>query len=83
MGRLAVLATASRCVRVGRHLALVDGGLPGGLRITGQAMSDVQARVTLTVYWSYLYYAGLKDTVPTVERCAGVLPVILQLMAID
>ena len=35
------------------------------LLITGQAMSDVQVRVTLTVYWSHLYYAGLNDTVPT------------------
>ena len=53
------------------------------LLITGQAMSDVQVRVTLTVYWSHLYYAGLKDAVPTVERCTVVLPVILQLIAID
>lgn len=53
------------------------------LLITGQAMSDVQVRVTLTVYWSHLYYAGLNDTVPTTERCTVVLPVILQLIAID
>ena len=53
------------------------------LLITGQAMSDVQVRVTLTVYWSHLYYAGLNDTVPTTERCTAVFPVILQLIAID
>ena len=53
------------------------------LLITGQAMSDNQVRVTLTVYWSHLYYAGLNDTVPTAERCTVVLPVILQLIAID
>lgn len=53
------------------------------LLITGQAMSDVQVRVTLTVYWSHFYYAGLNDTVPTAERCTVVLPVILQLIAID
>lgn len=53
------------------------------LLITGQAMSDVQVRVTLTVYWSHLYYAGLNDTVPTTERCTAVLPMILQLIAID
>ena len=35
------------------------------LLITGQALSDVQVRVMLTVYWSHLYYAGLKDAVPT------------------
>jgi len=53
------------------------------LLITGQAMSDVQVRVTLTVYWSHLYYAALNDTVPTAERCTVVLPVNLQLIAID
>lgn len=53
------------------------------LLITGQAMSDVQVRATLTVYWSHLYYAGLNDTVPTGERCTVALPVILQLIAID
>jgi hypothetical protein len=53
------------------------------LLITGQAISDVQVRVVLTVYWSHFYYAGLNDTVPTAERCTVVLPVILQLMAID
>jgi hypothetical protein len=53
------------------------------LLITGQAMSDVQVRVTLTVYWSHLYYVGLHDTVPTGKRCTVVLPVILQLIAID
>ena len=53
------------------------------LLITGQALSDVQVRVMLTVYWSHLYYAGLKDAVPTLERCTVVLPVILQLIAID
>ena len=53
------------------------------LLITGQAMSDFQVRVVLTVYWSHLYYAGLNDTVPTAERCTVVLPVILQLIAID
>ena len=53
------------------------------LLITGQAMSDVQVRVTLTVYWSHLYYAGLNDTVPTAERCTVLRPVVLQLIAID
>ena len=53
------------------------------LLITGQAMSDVQVRVTLTVYWSHLHYPGLNDKVPTAERCTVVLPVILQLIAID
>jgi hypothetical protein len=53
------------------------------LLITGQAMSDVQVRVTLTVFLSHLYYAGLNDTLPTAERCTVVLPVILQLIAID
>jgi len=53
------------------------------LLITGQAMSDVQVRVTLTVYWSQPYYAALNDTVPTAERCTVVLPVNLQLIAID
>jgi hypothetical protein len=53
------------------------------LLITGQAMSGVQVRVMLTVYWSHLYYPGLKDAVPTLERCTVVLPVILQLFAID
>lgn len=53
------------------------------LLITGQAMSDVQVRVTLTVYWSHLYYAALNDTVPTAERSTVVLPVNLQLIAID
>lgn len=53
------------------------------LLITGQAMSDVQVRVVVTVCWSHLYYAGLNDTVPTAERCTVVLPVILQLIAID
>ena len=53
------------------------------LLITGQAMSDVQVRVTLTVSWSHLYYAGLEDAVPTLERCTVVLPVILELIAID
>ena len=53
------------------------------LLITGQALSDVQVRVTLTVYWSHLYYAAINDTVPTAERCTVVLPVILQLIAID
>jgi hypothetical protein len=53
------------------------------LLITGQAMSDVQVRVTLTVYWSHLSYAGVNDRVPTAERCTVVLPVILQLIAID
>ena len=60
-------------------------GSPGAeiILITGQAMSDVQVRVTLTVYWSHLHYAGLNDTVPTAERCTVALPVILQLIAID
>jgi len=53
------------------------------LLITGQALSDVQVRVMLTVFWSHLYYAGLRDAVPTLERCTVVLPVILQLIAID
>jgi len=53
------------------------------LLITGQVMSDVQVRVTLTVYWSQPYYAALNDTVPTAERCTVVLPVNLQLIAID
>ena len=53
------------------------------LLITGQAMSEYQVRVVLTVYWSHFYYAGLNDTVPTAERCTVVLPVILQLLAID
>ena len=53
------------------------------LLITGQAMSDVQGRVTLTVYWSHVHYPGLNDRVPTGERCTVVLPVILQLIAID
>ena len=53
------------------------------LLITGQAMSDVQARVTLTVYWSHLYYAAPNDTVPTAERCTVALPVILQPIAVD
>ena len=51
--------------------------------ITGHAMSAYQVQVTLTVYWSHLYYAGLNDTVPTGERCTVVLPVTLQLIAID
>jgi hypothetical protein len=53
------------------------------LLIAGSAISDVRVQVTLTVYWSHLYYAGIHDTVPTGERCSVPLPVTLQLIAID
>ena len=53
------------------------------LFVKGQVLGGVQLHATLTVYWSRLYFATARDTVPLSERCSAVLPVTLQLFAVD
>jgi hypothetical protein len=53
------------------------------LLIKGQATGGTQLDVTLTVYWSRLHYATARDIVPAGERCSAVVPVTLQLFAVD
>jgi hypothetical protein len=53
------------------------------LVLRGQVTGDQQLEATVTVYWSRLYYAKVRDVVPLGERCSAVIPVTLQLFAVD
>jgi hypothetical protein len=62
---------------------LISDDSQAALLIKGRATSEYQRDAKLKVYWTRLFYVAPAAKVPAFELCTAILPVTLQLYAID